>query len=401
MIQKTRTYILISFSLIVLLVGFYLFGLIRSANGTNVENNLNTFFPEPFPSSDSSMVTIAFTGDIMGHTPLIEAMYQPGSRTYDYHIVFQHVKEYFKQCDWVVGNLEVTLAGPPYTGYPNFSSPDALLYALIDAGYNTLTTANNHTYDKGKSGLIRTLNILDSLQMPHTGTYRDGLEHDQQTPFIWESSNGIRIALLNYTYGTNGIKVLKPNVVNMIDTAIMRQDLAKARENYVDFSIVSIHWGDEYQRKENATQQRIAQFAADHGADLIIGSHPHVLQPMKIITPGTDSTKHVPVFYSLGNFISNQRDIYRDGGIIAEVRLVKKAGSTYIYSMRYIPTWVYKKESIPLSFTIIPVSKAEAFPDNFKFSSADSIKLSRFASDTRLLLNNMTELKPEWSNDVN
>lgn len=392
MTRKSRAYIYLSLGVLILFTGFYFWGPIRFANG---RGPLNSFDTMPV-QTDSAIITIAFTGDIMGHTPLIEAMYQPQTKTYDYTPIFKHVAPYFKRCDWVIGNLEVTLAGAPYTGYPTFSSPDALLNALLDAGYTTLITANNHSYDKGKNGFTRTLHVLDSMKMPHTGTFRDASERDSLYPLIWESQNGFRIALLNYTYGTNGIKVLPPNIVNMIDTSHIRKDLLKAKQQEVDFIITTFHWGLEYQRMESTQQALIAQFATDYGADLIIGAHPHVVQPIRWITPKSDSTHHIPVFYSLGNFISNQRDVYRDGGIIAEVVLVKKNNKVRIHSYQYIPTWVYKKESAPQNYTIIPVSMAEMYPTYFNLSSKDSVKLHRFGSDTRMLLHPISEKIPKW-----
>jgi poly-gamma-glutamate capsule biosynthesis protein CapA/YwtB (metallophosphatase superfamily) len=393
MTQKLKYIILLSaFILIIFPICFILCNLSTFKPG---QQGNSYHLPVTTPSADSIVVRIALTGDIMGHLPLVQSMYQPENQRYDYFPAFLYIAPYFTSCDVVIGNLEVTLAGPPYTGYPMFSSPDDLVTSLQKAGFNFLITANNHSYDKGKAGLVRTLNVLDSLQMLHTGTFRDTTERENTYPFIWEVKKGFRMAVLNYTYGTNGLTVYPPNVVNMIDTAIIRKELIKARAMNPDFILTTFHWGEEYQRKESSEQRRIAQFCADHGADAIVGGHPHVVQPMAWISPASDSVKKVPVFYSLGNFLSNQREPYRDGGLIGEILLVKKNNTTHIHSIRYFPTWVYKKEKHPVSYTIIPVQKFEHNPGEFKLTASDSLKIIKYGNDTRKLLEGFQEA--DWT----
>lgn len=392
MTRKFRL-IILDGALIVLLTvaGIYIIPSITLRPKSNSQSSIQ----KSLVNEDSVIVRMAFTGDIMGHLPLVQSMYLPDSKIYDYAPAFRYVAPYFKSCDVVIGNLEVTLAGPPYTGYPMFSSPDELITGLQKSGYNFLITANNHSYDKGKSGLIRTLHVLDSLKMPHTGTFRDTTERENSYPYLWEVKKGFRMAVLNYTYGTNGLTVYPPNVVNLIDTAIIRKDLIKARSMNPDFVLTTFHWGVEYQRKESSEQRRIAQFCADHGADAIVGAHPHVVQPMAWINPATDSLKKVPVFYSLGNFLSNQREPYRDGGMIGDILVVKKSNTTSIHSIRYFPTWVYKKETYPVSYTIIPVQKFQQNPGEFKLSVTDSLKIIKYGNDTRTLMKGFEEAN--WS----
>jgi poly-gamma-glutamate synthesis protein (capsule biosynthesis protein) len=385
MTQKSKLY-LIAGSLFLIAISAALVIYISNSFQKNSKNVASNHISAS-QVEDSLVVCMVFTGDIMGHLPLVQAMYQPETQTYDYTPAFRYVAAYFQSCDVVIGNLEVTLAGPPYTGYPMFSSPDDLIPSLQKSGYNFLITANNHSYDKGKAGLIRTLNVLDSLKMRHTGTFRDTMERDKTYPYLWDIKKGFRLAILNYTYGTNGLTVYPPNVVNLIDTAVIQKDLIKAKSANPDFILVTFHWGIEYQRKESTEQQRIAQFCADHGADAIVGAHPHVVQPMAWISPTSDSLKKIPVFYSLGNFLSNQRDTYRDGGIIGELIVVKKHNKTYIHRVSYIPTWVYKKETYPISYTIIPVQKFEQNPEEFRLSANDSIKIMKHGYETIKLLN--------------
>ena len=178
---------------------------------------------------------IIFAGDLMGHTPQHKAALKTDG-SYDYTPCFRYVRDYIRSADLAILNLEVTLAGPPYTGYPQFSSPRELAVAAKEAGFDIFTTANNHCMDRGKAGLERTLRVLDTLGIPHLGTYRDRQQRDQEHPLI-VNRNGIRLALLTYTYGTNGIPAVSPNVVNLIDTADMARDLAVARLRGADFII--------------------------------------------------------------------------------------------------------------------------------------------------------------------
>src|SRR5690606_33958239 len=173
-------------------------------------------------AQDTTRISLLFAGDIMGHDSQIASAFDPDTKTYDYTSCFARMRPYIQSADIAFGNLEVTLAGPPYKGYPQFSSPDELAVTLKNVGMDVLVTANNHSLDRGKKGLERTIMMLDSLGILHTGTFRDTVERMNDYPLFVEK-NGFNLALLNYTYGTNGIRVTKPNVINMIDTAVIRQ----------------------------------------------------------------------------------------------------------------------------------------------------------------------------------
>lgn len=326
----------------------------------------------------------------MGHDEQITGAWDATTRSYNYEPTFRYVKPYIEQADIAVANLEVTLAGPPYKGYPQFSSPDALAVAAHDAGFDIFIQANNHALDRGKNGFKRTLNMLDSLAFIHTGTFSDSADRALNYPLIIEKK-GIRIALLNYTYGTNGIVIQKPFIINRIDTAQIRADLEKARLAQPDYTIVTIHWGEEYVRTENATQRKLAAFMRKHGADAIIGSHPHVVQPIKLY-PGADSTIVQPVVYSQGNFVSNQRARYKDGGILVELRLARTASGTMLEDFSYMPTWVYRKDMPGRStFYILPVSFYENNGSLLDLNDASRAKIAQFANDTREHLKNVQE----------
>lgn len=339
-----------------------------------------TITPLPAVADSTYTIKLVFAGDIMGHEPQFLAALQP-DKTYDYHDNYRYVKEYVSSADLAVANLEVTLAGPPYSGYPMFSSPDALAIAVKDAGFDVLQTSNNHSCDKGLKGIRRTLDVLDSLGIEHFGTYRNVQESDAYHPFI-KNVKGIKIAMLNYTYGTNGMPIPTGAVVNVIDTAVIKKDLEKAKNSHVDFIIVTFHWGIEYQRTESADQRKVAEFTAKHGADLIIGGHPHVVQPIKKIKGATDSIWTV---YSLGNYISNQRDRYKNGGIMTEITLTRSCTGTYLKDIKYVPVWVYKKSSPKVFYTLIPgyMDSIIAKDTLIKMSTADKFLMNQFFQDTR------------------
>jgi poly-gamma-glutamate capsule biosynthesis protein CapA/YwtB (metallophosphatase superfamily) len=343
-------------------------------------------------TGDTSRVSILFAGDIMGHNEQITGARDTSNGTYNYEPTFRFVKPVIEKADIAIANLEVTLAGPPFSGYPQFSSPDALAIAAREAGFDVLIQANNHALDRGAAGFKRTLQVLDSLQIKHTGTFNDSTDRRLHYPLMVEKNN-IRIALLNYTYGTNGIEIPPPYIINRIDTAILNKDLIKARQSSPDYVIVTIHWGLEYERLANAQQKKLASFILSHGADVIIGSHPHVIQPVELIF-GADSAVSGLVVYSLGNYVSNQRAQYKDGGIMFNLNLLKTDSGTRIDNYSYIPSWVYRKELAGRSvFYILPVSLYERDSNMIELKEYDQYKLSRFANDTREHLKNIPEEK--------
>lgn len=324
-----------------------------------------------------SSLRLVFVGDIMGHDSQIES-----ARTgegYSYDTCFAFLKPIIQEADIAIANLEVTLAGPPYKGYPQFSSPDELILAAKNAGFDLFITANNHSLDRKNQGLERTLDILDEKEILKTGTFRNQEERSAYYPMIIEKNN-IRLALLNYTYGTNGLKVEEPNVVNYIDKQQIASDLEKAKLAEPDFTIVTIHWGLEYQRKENEKQKELANFIIENGADAIIGSHPHVVQPIRSITAG--ERKGLVVF-SLGNFISNQRKRYTDGGILFEMTLTKEI-DTRISDYKYEPVWVYKplRKDGGNYFVLLPSNRDRSWYRELAMPEPEYEKLKLFNDDT-------------------
>lgn len=328
---------------------------------------------------------LLFTGDIMGHDSQINSAFDVLTGSYDYNPVFKYVRPVLESHDVVIGNLEVTLAGRPYQGYPRFSSPAALASAARDAGIRVMVTANNHSVDRGLAGINSTLDRLDSLGIIHTGTYRSAAERDSVVPCIIEK-NGIRLALLNYTYGTNGIKVPYPAVVDHIDRGVIEADIRAAEVAGVDGTIAFLHWGNEYDTLPSGHQKELAQWLFEQGVMMVIGSHPHVIQPA-VFTAGEGAVGDRLVAYSLGNFVSNQRNRRTDGGMMLSVTLSWDGGSLRITDSGYILTWVYSPlENGLRRFYILPAAtfeENELIPD--VVASGSLMKI--FLSDSRRLLN--------------
>jgi len=342
---------------------------------------------------------ILFLGDIMGHGPQIRAAYNTKNKTYDYTPNYQYISTLLTQSDINIGNLEVTLGVPPYQGYPRFSSPPALARDSKEAGIKVLVTANNHSCDRGKKGVEKTIFILDSLKIAHTGSFISSQEKDRLSPLII-SKNNIKIALLSYTYGTNGIPVSSPNIINHLDEKTIRDDVKKAKTLNPDQIIAFVHWGGEYQNRANAYQKKWFEFFKKQGVNIVIGSHPHVVQPMK-----WNKKENSLVVYSLGNFVSNQRKFPRDGGALFELTLTKKEAQTTITNAQYILTWVFKeKMSKPYTkgyngtnYYVLPVDEFNYKPSFFRNKSAYT-KMKRYTRHARNLLNkhnkNISERKP-------
>ena len=260
-----------------------------------------------------SVLTLLFTGDIMGHDGQLASARNDSSGIYEYDSVFRHIAPFISSVDVATGNLEVTLGGPPYKGYPAFSSPDELAAACRNAGFDILGTANNHSADRGPRGIFRTIRVLDSLGIRHTGTWISPEERNIISPLMVCHDN-LRIALLAYTYGTNGIVVPPPATVAYIDTVRAAADIRRAEWLDADLNVIFIHWGIEYDTLPSAEQKKTAAALRRAGADIIIGSHPHVVQPVEA-EQDTAAILH-PVVWSMGNFVSNQRTRRRDGGLM-------------------------------------------------------------------------------------
>lgn len=300
----------------------------------------------PPPPPRERVAELLFAGDVMVHTPQLTAA-KIGSG-YDFKPSFAYLKPLFEEADLAVVNLETTLAKrPPYTGYPLFRSPYALVDALSDAGVDVALMANNHAMDCGAAGVRATLSALESWRIRPTGVWRSKEEH-QAEPFLLVTIDSIRFAIANYTYGTNGMPVPQGMHINRLDTVQMAADIARMQLSEADCIIVCLHWGIEYELKPNRAQRRLADFLRRQGVQLIIGSHPHVVQPFE-----ADSLS--ACFYSLGNLVSNQRKRYTDGGILARIRVTQRGDEQPRIEAEAIPCWVDKWHG----YRVLPLAAAD------------------------------------------
>lgn len=349
------------------------------------------FLLHPFflPAQEDSLMhlKLLFVGDVMQHKPQIKAAEIKPNESYDYESCFKYVRPIIEKADLAIGNLEVTLPGkPPYQGYPQFRSPDDLAKGLRSTGFDVLVTSNNHSNDAGRTGVINTIQTLKNYGFHQTGTFKNEKERALFYPLIVYKNN-FKLGFLNYTYDTNGLKTKPPTVVNYIDTVQMKKDLDLANLINPDFTIVIMHWGKEYKLVESKKQRQLAKWLFRHGADLVIGAHPHVVQPI-VELDGSGSSGKQLVVYSMGNFISNQTKPNTDGGIMMEIDLTKhsKTSQTWLARHQYIPVWRYVKKDKrgKRKYFAIPVSAFENGKTSLlKMKSTDKAAMKAFAQKTR------------------
>jgi poly-gamma-glutamate capsule biosynthesis protein CapA/YwtB (metallophosphatase superfamily) len=343
--------------------------------------------PKNLVSDSVQTLKLMFAGDLMSQLPQIEAA-QIGHDEYDYNPVFQYISPILKQADLCIGNLECTLPGePPYTGYPYFRSPDAVGLAAKRAGFDVLVTANNHVNDSGLQGIYHTIEVLRQNNILQTGSFRDELSKKLMYPLL-VYKNGFKIAIINYTHHTNGIITSAPALVNrMLDMSTVKVDIAAAKKLNPDFIIAFLHWGDEHKLYEGSIQRGVAQVLHEWGCGLVVGSHPHVVQPIKYETFGKSKTKKCLTAYSLGNFVSSQPFPNTEGGILFEVNLTKTNGLTTIQDYDYIPVLRYEPiVNGTKQFYILPISLYEDDPKKVDMSASEITKMRNFADKTRARL---------------
>ena len=331
--QKRRlNYIKLLITIILVIILFFgIAELISTINHQNVENevqNNEEIAQEEEP--EDSVINIVAIGDTLCHSQNFKDAYNESTKQYDFSPMFKYITKYFDNATVAVGNLEATFAGPskPYSGYPTFNTPEALATDLKELGLDIMTTANNHALDLGYSGLVSTLDYLDAAGLEHTGRARSQEEQDK---ILMKDLNGIKTAFLSFTYGTNGIPLPngKDYCVNLIDKDFIKSQIDKAKEEGAELICASMHWGDEYHTKQNSTQEDLANFLIENDVQVILGCHPHVLEPieMKTVTLEDGSSKTGFVIYSMGNFFSAQTYPNTRNTLILNVQ-VRKSGKT-------------------------------------------------------------------------
>lgn len=324
------------------------------------------------------------TGDLMLHLPIIRSA--KSGKTYDFSSIFQYLNRYINQADYAVVNLETTLSGTDgleYTGYPKFNSPDAITTAVKDVGFDMMLTGNNHCNDYGTPGLKRTLQTIKDAGLAPLGT----TESNDEPKFAVKDVDGIKIGMICYTYGEIGDKADRPSVnglptdsaaaglINVFDYSKldafysdMKSQIASMEAMGAETVVLFIHWGEEYTTKSNEKQAAIAQKMCDLGVDVIVGGHPHVVQPMELLSSTTDSDHKTICLYSTGNFLSNQRATnislttgHSEDSLLFTFTFVKYSdGTVVVESVDLLPTWVLirgsgdnrKYQILPLDQTV-------------------------------------------------
>ncbi len=353
------------------------------------------------PPADS-LVTIRITavGDLMCHS----SQYQYAKKadgTYDFAPVYAGVKNYLTSADFAIGNLETVLAADTkdFSGYPAFNTPNEYADALKEVGFDLLFTANNHSYDRHEKGVLRTIDELTQRGLPSIGTFKDTLDRDS---IRIQNIKGIKIAFLGYTEFSNiPVPLAKQYLVNPIDTTLIKKDIAQARSKGAELVLINFHWGNEY-KQPNDYQKSIALFAQQAGADLIIGEHPHVLQPVEwFANKGKSALDSGIVAYSLGNFFSSQQWRYSDAGVLLSIGITKNftTNKLRINQLSYLPTWVFKGQMAKeKKFFIFPaevallkdsVSQKSRLPEAHQYlQPIHWTKMKQANEDTKKVLHN-------------
>lgn len=301
--------------------------------------------------------TLLFAGDAMMHQAQIDAA--KIGRTYNYAPCFTPVGSLIQGADYAVVNLETPLGTSNFTGYPCFNAPVAYAEALRNAGFDLFLTANNHTLDRRERGLAYTIQALDSLQIPHLGTYTSASQRAERLPMI-QTVNGFRIGFLNYTYGTNGFTVTGNSVVDYIDRSRIAADVKAARDAGAELLVVAPHWGEEYTLAPVKSETSLADYLISLGVDMVIGGHPHVVQPYEMRTNPLTGRPAL-VVYSLGNFISNMKTRDTRGGALALVHLTRDdSGAPVISSADYQLVFTVPPSPAQPNFVVYPIDSVPA-----------------------------------------
>ena len=291
-------------------------------------------------------INMTVAGDVLCHNTNFFDAYNASTDSYDFSYSFEDIKKYFDNANIAIGTLEANFAGKAvgYSNYPLFNAPEQLATDLKELGFDILATANNHCLDKGFSGMVNTLAELDKAGIEHMGTY--ATEEDSEK-YLIKDVNGIKMAFLDYTYGTNGIELPKGKefAINMIDKDKIKKDIENVKKENVDVVCVNMHWGQEYKLTPTSEQEELADFLFQNGADLILGSHTHCLEHMekRTVTMPDGTTKDGFVIYSLGNFMSGQKADNSRQSVILDIKLTKagKDGKISIDSVTYTPIYMY------------------------------------------------------------
>lgn len=338
-------------------------------------------------------MTLLSTGDLMYHSPQIEAAYNSADGTYDFSPTFKYIREVVADADYSVINFETTLAGSEYeySGWPTFNSPDEGFEAVIDAGFDMMLFANNHCYDKKLPGVLRTIKMFENAGVDYVGAKANTSDKSYKNVTV----NGITLGILNSTddlsYGATGTRTVNGitldsgdlDHLDVFNLSLLDQFYAETakrikslRDGGADLIVYYIHWGNEYSLEHNETQAAMAKKLCDLGVDVIIGGHPHVVQDAEIITSSTDPSHKTLCFYSLGNFVSNQNRLtlgdtankeYTENGLMVKLTVRKyNSGECLVTNVETIPLWVHRyRDTAKMNYIVVPLESALADPSAF------------------------------------
>jgi len=318
-------------------------------------------------------ITLFAVGDIMMHKSQILAGYNKSTDSFDFSSFFKNINPYLKDSDIVYGNLETPIAGQKfrYTGYPAFNAPEELLREVKNNFFTHLSLANNHSLDRGSVGLSNTIKNVEKYGFVGFGARNDSIKPNYEIT----EKNGMRVGFLSYTYGTNSIVLPKNKkyMLSYIDKNQIKKDIKELKKQNIDVVVVALHFGDEYKLQENSFQKDIAQFVCDSGANIILGSHPHVLEPIVFL-----NNKTCLVAYSLGNFISSMSQIYTDLGGILKIE-ISKDNETLSLRPEFMGTWVKKgfdKNGLRY-YTILPLD-IDKIPNEIELTKIEKSRLEKY-----------------------
>ena len=361
----------------------------------------NNISEEAENKDENEPITFTMTalGDTLCHNTQYWDAYNSATNEYDFSYVYEDIVKYTESSDITIGSLETTFAGAEigYSNYPTFNTPDSLATALKNIGVDVISQAGNHALDYGYSGLCRTIDVLDNAGISHLGTYKT--KEDQEQLLI-KNVKGVNIAFINYTYGTNGIPLPsdKPYCVNLIDKDLIKKQIELAKSLNVDIIVACMHWGTEYRTTANSEQEELADFLFENGVDIILGNHPHVLEPMekRTITLEDGTEKEVFVVYALGNFTADQRaEITRDSAILNLTITKNSNGKISIDKANYVPIYMYKNVSVKThKFKILDIESSIS-----KYESGDTSFLS--SSSYANLKNQLEKIKSILGDEIN
>ena len=365
--KRNKKLLLILFIILLIFIIFIFNKYNKNAKtNTNTENNSTETTVSNKNTKQDTAEPITFTltslGDTLCHNTQYWDAYNSKTNEYDFSYVYEDIKNYTLSSDITIGSLETTFAGKEkgYSNYPTFNTPDSLATALKNIGVDVVSLAGNHALDYGYTGLCRTIDVFNNIGLSHLGTYKTA---EDQEKILIKDVKGVKIAFINYTYGTNGIPVPsgKEFCVNLIDKDFIKKQINQAKEQNVDMIVACMHWGTEYRTTANSEQKDLANFLFENGVDVILGNHPHVLEPMekKTITLQDGTTKEVFVVYALGNFTADQRDeITRDSAIL-NLTITKNSDSKIsIDKVNYVPIYMYKNTNVSThKFKILDIEK--------------------------------------------